>query len=140
MISATSRFVLLHHRVEKSFEQTFGRGSHYDLMLEWEGSLKTWSFTQNLLEQIAFQSSTTKKQCQFEADRLADHRLCYLDYEGPLSNNRGNVKRISSGSIKWIRNQEHVVEVSLESDNLVGTLVLERICEDQWSLTFDDRA
>jgi hypothetical protein len=30
-------------------------------------------------------------------ERLADHRPAYLDYEGPVSNNRGEVRRIAAG-------------------------------------------
>lgn len=33
----------------------------------------------------------------FTAERLPDHRTEYLTYEGPLSNNRGTVTRISTG-------------------------------------------
>jgi len=34
------------------------------------------------------------------ATRLEDHRPLYLDYEGPISGNRGTVKRLSYGQIK----------------------------------------
>lgn len=36
----------------------------------------------------------------FRAERLADHRLIYLDYEGPVSDGRGTVKRVVEGSMK----------------------------------------
>jgi hypothetical protein len=32
-------------------------------------------------------------------ERLADHRRAYLSYEGPISGDRGHVKRIASGQI-----------------------------------------
>ena len=35
----------------------------------------------------------------FDADRLPDHRAIYLDYEGPISEGRGEVARISTGEI-----------------------------------------
>ena len=31
------------------------------------------------------------------AERIADHRLLYLDYEGPVSGNRGTVTRWDAG-------------------------------------------
>ena len=34
-----------------------------------------------------------------------DHRLVYLDYEGPISDNRGSVTRFDSGSFDWITNE-----------------------------------
>ena len=30
-------------------------------------------------------------------DRLADHRRIYLEYEGPISGNRGQVRRVAGG-------------------------------------------
>jgi hypothetical protein len=34
----------------------------------------------------------------FAATRLADHRLAYLTYEGPISDGRGSVTRVAAGS------------------------------------------
>ena len=31
-------------------------------------------------------------------ERLPDHRRAYLDYEGPVSQNRGHVKRVAAGN------------------------------------------
>jgi hypothetical protein len=37
------------------------------------------------------------------ATRLPSHRSIYLQYEGPVSNNRGRVVRLASGSVESIR-------------------------------------
>lgn len=34
------------------------------------------------------------------AERLADHRRVYLEYEGPLSGDRGEVRRVASGTFE----------------------------------------
>lgn len=34
---------------------------------------------------------------RIRADRLADHRTLYLNYEGPISGNRGSVTRVATG-------------------------------------------
>lgn len=34
------------------------------------------------------------------AERLPDHRVDYLDYEGPVSQNRGNVRRLLGGTVE----------------------------------------
>ncbi len=39
---------------------------------------------------------------------LADHRNAYLNYEGPISNNRGHVQRVMAGT-------HNVIEASAES-------------------------
>ena len=64
---------------------------HWDLMLEWGDALKTWR-----LDRIPQQASA------MEAVPLPDHRLAYLDYEGPVSGNRGSVRRIDSGTFSLI--------------------------------------
>jgi hypothetical protein len=33
-----------------------------------------------------------------DAERLADHRLAYLDYEGPVSGDRGSVRQLDAGT------------------------------------------
>lgn len=37
----------------------------------------------------------------FAARRLPDHRSQYLDYEGPISGNRGEVRRLLAGTCTW---------------------------------------
>ena len=55
-------------------------------MLEHEGMLKTWRLGSPPLIGEAI-----------VATALPDHRLLYLDYEGPVSDDRGTVKRWDSG-------------------------------------------
>ena len=41
-----------------------------------------------------------KAGCWIEAEALPDHRLMYLDYEGPVSNNRGHVVQFTTGVLE----------------------------------------
>jgi hypothetical protein len=61
---------------------------HFDLMFEtFEGSaLATWRSDEWPI------TSTTR------TERIGDHRRDYLDYEGPLSGNRGFVRRVDAGT------------------------------------------
>jgi len=34
--------------------------------------------------------------------RLPNHRSLYLDYEGPVSENRGNVTKLATGTLQWL--------------------------------------
>lgn len=45
---------------------------------------------------------------------LPDHRREYLDYEGPLSNNRGSVRRVASGTHTVHQNHPVLLIVVLE--------------------------
>ena len=76
------RFVILHHE----FPRDHPRRSHWDLMLEFDGKLKTWAL-----------DSQPDYEVETAGQRLADHRLQYLEYEGPISNERGSVARFDRG-------------------------------------------
>ena len=70
-----------------------GHGAaHIDLLLERDdGPLVTFrapvSVTLLLGDGVA---------AAFEAERLPDHRRVYLEYEGPVSSNRGTVRRVAT--------------------------------------------
>jgi hypothetical protein len=76
------RYVILHH--------TGIPMPHYDLMFELVpgNRLATWRSLDWPVE-----SGTL-------VERLPDHRRDYLDYEGPVSNNRGQVTRILAGTLR----------------------------------------
>jgi hypothetical protein len=59
---------------------------HWDLMLDVGESLRSWR-----LGAIPEPGVTTT------CVSTPDHRRAYLDYEGPVSGNRGSVKRVLSG-------------------------------------------
>lgn len=59
---------------------------HFDLMLETGATLRTWR-----LHRLPTSEHVN------EAIRIADHRLEYLTYEGPLSRGRGSVRRVQAG-------------------------------------------
>jgi len=60
-------------------------GEHFDLFLAVESTLKTWRLQRTIFD--APQPAT----------RIDDHRLQYLDYEGPVTKNRGTVKVWDTG-------------------------------------------
>jgi hypothetical protein len=42
--------------------------------------------------------------------RLSNHRKFYLDYEGPVSNDRGSVKQVLSGQYRKTDDQSFLLE------------------------------
>ncbi|MFO0966313.1 MAG: DNA polymerase ligase N-terminal domain-containing protein [Gemmataceae bacterium] len=60
---------------------------HWDFMLEDEGILKTWRLS----------ACPTPEPCSIAAEPIGDHRLAYLDYEGPVGGGRGAVRRWDAG-------------------------------------------
>jgi hypothetical protein len=86
---------------------------HLDLMLERGGVLKTW----RLLEK-------PDAPGKIRAEPLPDHRSQYLDYEGPVSGNRGEVRRWDAGEYEAIEEAPDRVEVRLNGEKLAGRAVL----------------
>jgi DNA polymerase Ligase (LigD) len=61
---------------------------HWDLMLEAGEVLQTWRLAQPPIE----------PPCVIAATILGDHRRIYLEYEGPVSGDRGTVQRWDAGT------------------------------------------
>ncbi|MCP4781992.1 MAG: hypothetical protein GY903_05595 [Fuerstiella sp.] len=88
-----SRFVILEH------DHPF---LHWDLLMQQGEMLGAW----RLLSPVV-------GAAWIAAEPLPDHRLMYLDYEGPVSNNRGVVIRVASGefSVCDKRREERVYQL-----------------------------
>lgn len=71
-------------------EHTVNGGVHYDLMLELPGQEK--------LRTLQMQARLLKPGDTCEFKELEPHRRAYLEYEGEISGNRGQVKRIERGT------------------------------------------
>ena len=100
------RFVLLYHECPPSF----GKPSHWDLMLERDGVLLTWSLP---ALPAAWGGEAGVGFEQIDATRLADHRLAYLDYEGPISGERGSVTQVDRGEYDIVSEADDVLRVRL---------------------------
>jgi hypothetical protein len=112
------RFVILQH--------DHPRGRHYDLMLEADGVLKTWAI-----------ADLPTIDVEHAAQLLPDHRLAYLDYEGPVSADRGTVKQWDRGVYRLIEQTADTVSVELEGNKIHGKVLLKVASHDQRE--FDDQ-
>jgi hypothetical protein len=83
-------------------------------MLETGGVLATWA-----LEDLPAAGQ------QVSAERLADHRIDYLDFEGPVSGNRGAVTRWDAGRYRVESQTAAAWHVRIRGSQLDGQLVLE---------------
>ena len=115
----SNAFVILEHSISKQ--------RHYDLMLERGGVLETW--------QMSRQVNELEQGESIDAKKLADHRLAYLDYEGPISKNRGQVKRVDKGSYDLLESNETGRIIRLKSKNIQGTFELRQDpMQKNWTL------
>lgn len=115
-----NRWVLLHHQVGDQFGD---RGDHFDFMLAPVGvSLEDSDPTGSNAEDVkclwawAIPTNPLAQPLPLEcsAERLPDHRAAYLEYEGPISGDRGHVDRVASGSYEVIRWSEERIELRVQ--------------------------
>lgn len=120
-----SRFVLLLHEMPPDH----ARATHFDLMISSGDALLTWSLAE-----------LPAKGTVITAEQLPNHRLTYLDYEGPVSNDRGNVRRVDGGEFVSIERTETRYEVDLRGEKLCGRLVLEQDATEpqRWRVALSD--
>jgi hypothetical protein len=123
------KFVVLYHRFSPGHERT----DHFDLMLEGPDSLMTWAVNvieSELLDVAANDEWAERKSAK--CVRLSNHRKFYLDYEGPVSNDRGSVKQVLSGQYRRMDDQSFLLEsedstFQIEFINSVNSVELELV-------------
>jgi hypothetical protein len=113
------RFVVLQHESP--------RGRHWDFMLETGAALATWALPE-----------APDAAGAMLVEALPDHRLAFLDYEGPISGQRGSVTRWDAGTYVFERRSDTELSVKLDGNRLVGTATLVQRPDDpnRWRFTF----
>jgi len=98
------RFVILQH----DWPQL-----HWDLMLENGANLRTWRLPE-----------LPQPHHPIPLVALPPHRSIYLDYEGPVSGNRGSVVRVLSGTYRTLLDTpgESRFEFELGEETWAGTI------------------
>ncbi len=108
------RFVVLEHADR--------HGHHFDLMIETGDRLTTWKSGQPPEEAVHHALSYA---------RIADHRMVYLDYEGPISGDRGHVHRHDAGVCIIKHLTPNSWQVHFKGQRLAGRFVLSRVRDDE---------
>ena len=111
MLQALFRFVLLHHTGWISSI----RGDHWDWMLEPPELAK---------EGLITFASSRDPQAGWDGEFLESlprHRAAYLDYQGPISEQRGHVKQVAKGHFRWIEMSSDSLSLELVSMDFLET-------------------
>ena len=112
---ATGRWVLLHH--------TGPDGSaHYDWMIAPPGT-PTDDPDARLLQTWRVDAPPSQARGDFTATRIADHRCRYLTYEGPLSADRGEVRRVDAGDVIAYERRDDGLSVTIVEGTMVRRYV-----------------
>jgi len=116
-MSKLKRFVVAEHRQ--------GAVVHWDFMLEAEGVLHSWRLDAGPAEI----GSTEHK-----AEKIADHPLRFLTYEGPVQNKIASVKIADTGQYKILNQCSGLLEIELDGEILKGRFILEQVECARWVL------
>jgi len=110
------RFVILKH------DHPF---LHWDLLLERESHAQTWRLLRKpcLSEPIA-------------AEPLPAHRLMYLDYEGPVSGNRGHVEQMLTGTYEDDSSDESSRRLKLSECSFASLARIQTLSDGRVFITF----
>ncbi|MBN1347274.1 MAG: hypothetical protein JXQ73_31580 [Phycisphaerae bacterium] len=117
-----NRFVIHHHT---------GHGpDHWDLMLEHGHALATWRLQR---------MPDSDDPDPIPATHIFDHRKSFLTYEGPISQGRGQVRIVESGTFTTADRTEDAWSFVAQGRAVQGRFILERPtgrghAPDQWQL------
>jgi hypothetical protein len=100
---------------------------HWDLLLEAGDVLSAWRLAQ----------PPDESAHSIEATKITDHRTLYLDYEGPVSGERGFVKRWDRGIyVQEPNSTPEVRRLRFDGERLHAYVILTRIHDAQWRWEF----
>jgi hypothetical protein len=102
---------------------------HWDFLLEAGDHLRSWRLAEE-----------PEPRRTVRAEAIADHRLLYLDYEGPINGNRGRVARWDGGYFTGAADGENCLNIVLKGERYQGQVTLELVSGMAWRITFLDRA
>ncbi|MBE0536370.1 MAG: hypothetical protein IH624_11930 [Phycisphaerae bacterium] len=100
-----------------------GNDVHWDFMLEYGDLLRTWRIDvppHDLLLSAA------------KATRIADHPLRFLNYEGPVNQNRGRVAMVDAGTYAIVTESSDRLKIRLEGKLLKGVFSMEDRGDSGW--------
>ncbi|GAB6167412.1 hypothetical protein JCM19992_34120 [Thermostilla marina] len=108
------------------------RGLHWDLLLETHTRLWTFAVSEPPRDWV--------KRERMPVERLPDHRRRYLEYEGPISDNRGAVSRCDAGDYVVLLRRDGRLRLAVETRLLRGILELSASttaeAPSRWTLSF----
>jgi hypothetical protein len=100
-------------------------GGHWDLMLQIEDTLWTWRL---------HHSPEHIQDTPIAAEKIADHPLRFLTYEGPVQNDTASVKIVDKGNFRIPKQTENQIEFETDGKILSGQFQLHLEQDDIWSL------
>jgi hypothetical protein len=104
-------------------KHTKGEEVHWDLMLEAGEALETYRLSL---------PPDKLKQEKCPAEKIFEHALKFLTYEGPVNKGKGKVEITERGTYKQLQQKPNYIEMEMAGEILQGRFVLSCFGEDEW--------
>jgi hypothetical protein len=117
-LAENSRYVILKHTTPKD--------THFDFMLETGDHLSTWRINIGPEE---------LKTTPAKAEKIFDHKLKFLTYQGPVNNGPGNVTTADKGTYSIITQTSEKLQIQIDANILSGTYTLQQKTKNTWQIT-----
>ena len=101
---------------------------HWDFMLESGDTLQTYRLDK-APEEIVHRPAN--------AEKIFDHPLRFLTYEGPVNKGTGNVHIAEAGTYQILHQEDSRIELYLSGRILKGKFIMTHIKDDDWRFTKD---
>lgn len=98
---------------------------HWDFMLEHDNCLQTWRID-TAPDKLADDA--------VNAQKIFDHPLRFLTYEGPVNEGKGTVHIADSGTYQITETQKNDLILDMNGTDIRGKFSLKRIDGDRWQL------
>ncbi len=110
-------------------EHTTAQGVHWDLMLERGDALTTFRLEE---------APGAAADHAIAAEKIFDHPLRFLTYEGPVQQGAGRVRIVDRGACRISAFSEDRIAVRLAGDVLQGVFELTWMDENRWRFSLAD--
>lgn len=98
---------------------------HWDFMLEKDGSLQTWRVGA---------SPDKLSQQPVHAERIQDHPLRFLTYEGPVNKGKATVEIADAGTYRIVKNDKNNITLDMNGKVLQGKFFLKHTDNKNWQI------
>lgn len=98
---------------------------HWDFMIESDGCLQTWRIDA-APEKLA--------QKPVHAEKIPDHPLRFLTYEGPVNRGKATVQIAEAGTYRIVENDKRKITLDMDGKILQGKFSLEHIDNENWQI------
>ncbi|MAE65435.1 MAG: hypothetical protein CMJ18_14285 [Phycisphaeraceae bacterium] len=105
-------------------------GHHFDWMLEPPGPdaapERLWT------ARVRLPSWCWRRAVTLDLQAIGAHRRAYLDYEGPVSGDRGDVRRVDEGRFDPAVWSDDLLVLKVQMGHYRGGLRVQRVAGDHW--------